>query len=198
MATGWSTTGISAAMTMAFVALAVGSIAWGALSDRVGPCPVVLDGSLLLPAGLALAGLDASLVFGLLGCRFGAARVVVLVLVLLARAMVALGCAATRQLGRLYAVAALLGFTWAGAMPLFAAIARKPFPLRMMGTVIAATTMASSLAMALGPVAGGLICDTFSSCAWLFVGTFALGSSAFQAALAFTRLPRRRVAPSLA
>jgi MFS family permease len=38
--TGWSTTGVSAAMTLAFVALALGSIAWGYLSDRVGPRPV--------------------------------------------------------------------------------------------------------------------------------------------------------------
>eukprot|EP01032_Pedospumella_encystans_P038818 gene38818-44000_t len=40
--TGWSSTGISTAMTLAFVALALGSIAWGALSDRVGPRLVVL------------------------------------------------------------------------------------------------------------------------------------------------------------
>src|SRR3982751_6883807 len=46
--TGWSTTGISTAMTLAFVALALGSIAWGPLSDRVGPRVVVLAGSLLL------------------------------------------------------------------------------------------------------------------------------------------------------
>src|SRR5205085_4099670 len=55
--TGWSTTGISTAMTFAFLALAVGSIGWGALSDRVGPRRVVLTGALLLTAGLALASL---------------------------------------------------------------------------------------------------------------------------------------------
>src|SRR4051812_9113959 len=43
--TGWSTTGISTAMTLAFIALAVGSIGWGTLSDRVGPRAVVLGGS---------------------------------------------------------------------------------------------------------------------------------------------------------
>src|SRR5438105_15647678 len=59
--TGWSTTGISAAMTLAFVALALGSIAWGYLCDRVGPRIVVLAGSLLLTAGLALASLATSL-----------------------------------------------------------------------------------------------------------------------------------------
>jgi MFS family permease len=60
--TAWSTTGISTAMTLAFVALALGSIAWGYLSDRVGPRIVVLTGSLLLTAGLALASLATSLV----------------------------------------------------------------------------------------------------------------------------------------
>ena len=366
--TGWSTTGISTAMTLAFVALALGSIGWGALSDRVGPRIVVLSGSLLLTAGLALASLTTSLpafqlcfgvvvgisaaaifapmmacvtgwfdtrrslvvslvsagmgmapmtmsplaawlvqahgwrtalqiiaglvvalmvpvallvrrppalmqavaattggtahasalsvgqalrsapflilvltsflscathsgpifhtvsyavtcgiplmaavsiysleglagmggrlVFGLLGDRFGAARV--LVLALLAQAMVALGYVAARELGSFYTVAALFGFTYAGVMPLFAVIARENFPLRMMGTVIGATTMASSLGMALGPVLGGLIYDSFSSYAWLFIGAFALGIGAFLSALAFTRLPRRQMAAAAA
>src|SRR3954468_21258281 len=59
--TGWSTTGISTAMTLAFIALAVGSIGWGTLSDRVGPRAVVLGGSLLLTTGLALSSLATSL-----------------------------------------------------------------------------------------------------------------------------------------
>src|SRR5262245_24057646 len=59
--TGWSTTGISSAMTLAFIALAIGSIAWGHLSDRVGPRIVVLTGSVLLTIGLALASLAPSL-----------------------------------------------------------------------------------------------------------------------------------------
>ncbi len=360
--TGWSTTGISTAMTFAFVALALGSIAWGALSDRVGPRTVVLAGSPLLATGLALASLATSLpalqlwfgavvglgaaaifapmmacitgwfdtrralavslvsagmgmapltlsplaawlaqtndwrmarqiiaalvavimlpvallvrrppalaqaaaaapagaahepalsvgqalrsapflilvltsflscathsgpifhtvsyavtcgiplmaavsiysleglagmggrvVFGLMGDRFGAARV--LVLALLAQAIVALGYVAARDLGSIYTVAALFGFTYAGVMPLFAVTARENFPLRMKGTVIGGTTMARSLGMALGPVLGGWIYDTYSSYAWLFVGAFALGIGAFLAALAFTRLPRRQ------
>src|SRR5687768_11673100 len=60
--TGWSTTGISSAMTFAFIALAIGSIAWGHLSDRYGPRVIVLAGSLLLIIGLALASLATSLV----------------------------------------------------------------------------------------------------------------------------------------
>jgi MFS family permease len=59
--TGWSMTGVSSAMTVAFVALAVGSIVWGNLSDRFGPRIVVLAGSILLAASLALASLAPSL-----------------------------------------------------------------------------------------------------------------------------------------
>ena len=39
--TGWSITGVSSAMTFAFLAMAVGSIAWGSLSDRIGTRAVV-------------------------------------------------------------------------------------------------------------------------------------------------------------
>lgn len=35
--TGWSVTGVSSAMTVGFVALALASMAWGTLSDRWGP-----------------------------------------------------------------------------------------------------------------------------------------------------------------
>ena len=59
--TGWSVTGISTAMTIAFLALAGGSIAWGTLSDRFGPRAVVLAGSILLAASLGLLGRATSL-----------------------------------------------------------------------------------------------------------------------------------------
>ena len=70
-ATGWSITGVSSAMTIAFVTMAIGSIAWGSLSDRIGPCAVVLAGSILLAVSLALASRAPSLlmfqlVFGIL------------------------------------------------------------------------------------------------------------------------------------
>ena len=50
--TGWSTTGVSAAMTVGFLAMAVGSAAWGFLSDRIGARWTCLVGSLLMGAGL--------------------------------------------------------------------------------------------------------------------------------------------------
>jgi len=69
--TGWSVTGISSAMTLGFLAMAFASMFWGSLSDRVGPLPVVLTGSVVLAASVALASRAGSLVefqciFGLL------------------------------------------------------------------------------------------------------------------------------------
>jgi MFS family permease len=69
--TGWSVTGISSAMTIGFLAMACTSMIWGTLSDRYGPLPVVLTGSVVLAASLALASLATSLlafqfVFGLM------------------------------------------------------------------------------------------------------------------------------------
>src|SRR5215475_12780572 len=69
--TGWSVTGISSAMTAGFLAMAVGSMIWGNLSDRFGPMPVVLTGSTVIAASLALASQATSLlafqfIFGIL------------------------------------------------------------------------------------------------------------------------------------
>ncbi|MBS4047414.1 MAG: MFS transporter [Alphaproteobacteria bacterium] len=69
--TGWSVAGISTAMTIGFLAMALGSMLWGNLSDRYGPRVVVLSGTVILTVGLALASQASSLlmfqiVFGLL------------------------------------------------------------------------------------------------------------------------------------
>src|SRR6266853_2115129 len=281
--TGWSVAGVSSAMTIGFLAMAFASMIWGTLSDRIGPRPVVLTGSIVIAASLALAsratsliefqllfglligsaiaaifapmmatvtgwfetnrspemslsqavrspqfiillatnffccathsgpiihtvsyaiscgiplvaavtiyslegfaGLGGRIAFGLLGDRFGAKRV--LVLGLLAQAFGALAYVFVRELAAFYAVAALFGFIYAGTMPLYAVLARENFPLRMMGTVIGGTAMAGSLGMATGPLAGGLIYDTFASYAWLYIGSWAFGLGAFVIALTF-------------
>jgi MFS family permease len=352
--TGWSITGISSAMTFAFLAMAVGSIAWGNLSDRIGPRPVVLIGSIVLAAGLALAsratsliefqlifgvvvggataaifapmmacvtgwfdthrslavslvsagmgmapmtmsplaarlisshdwrtsllvlaalavvvmipvallvrrppalesalapsaqeepqpgitvgqamrspqfitliltnffccathsgpifhtvsyaiscgiplvaavsiysleglaGLGGRVAFGFLGDRLGAKRV--LVVGLLLQAFGALAYFFVRELSAFYAVAAVFGFIYAGVMPLYSVLARENFPLRMMGTIIGGTAMAGSLGMATGPLAGGLIYDTFASYGWLYIGAWGTGMGAFLIALTF-------------
>ena len=59
--TGWSVTGVSSAMTIGFLAMALTSMAWGTLSDRLGPLPVVLTGSIVIAASLALASQATSL-----------------------------------------------------------------------------------------------------------------------------------------
>jgi len=50
--TGWSRAGISAAMTLNFLAMGVAGFGWGALSDRYGPRPVALASAVLLGLGL--------------------------------------------------------------------------------------------------------------------------------------------------
>ena len=55
----------------------------------------------------------------------------------------------------------------------------------MMGTIIGGTAMAGSLGMAIGPLAGGLIYDTFASYGWLYIGASALGIGAFLIASTF-------------
>src|SRR5580700_11557401 len=60
--TGWSITGVSSAMTFGFLAMALGSIIWGNLSDRFGPRLIVLIGSSVLAAALALASRATSLI----------------------------------------------------------------------------------------------------------------------------------------
>src|SRR5580765_7382828 len=59
--TGWSVAGVSSAMTIGFLAMACCSMLWGTLSDRYGPLPVVLTGSLVLAASLFLASKATSL-----------------------------------------------------------------------------------------------------------------------------------------
>ena len=78
-ATGWSLTGVSAAMTIGFLAMAFASMAWGTLSDRIGPRLVVVIGAVLLAASLAIASQAKSLivfqfVFGI-GAGGGAAAI---------------------------------------------------------------------------------------------------------------------------
>jgi MFS family permease len=60
--TGWSVTGVSSAMTIGFLAMALTSMIWGTPSDRLGPLPVVLTGSVVIAASLTLASEVTSLV----------------------------------------------------------------------------------------------------------------------------------------
>jgi MFS family permease len=156
-------------------------------------CGIPLIAAVTIYSVEGFAGLGGRIAFGLLGDRFGAKRV--LVFGLLAQAFGALGYVFVRELAAFYTVAAVFGFIYAGTMPLYASLARENFPLRMMGTVIGGTAMAGSLGMATGPLAGGLIYDTFASYAWLYIGSWIMGIGAFLIALTFRPVPTARTAP---
>jgi len=155
-------------------------------------CGIPMIAAVTIYSVEGLAGMGGRIAFGLLGDRFGAKRV--LVFGLLAQAFGALGYVFVRELAAFYAVAALFGFIYAGTMPLYAVLVRENFPLRMMGTVIGGTAMAGSLGMATGPLAGGLIYDTFASYAWLYIGSWIMGLGAFLIMMTFRPVPVARAA----
>ncbi|MFH0301061.1 MFS transporter [Bradyrhizobium sp. 31Argb] len=157
-------------------------------------CGIPMIAAVTIYSVEGLAGMGGRIAFGLLGDRFGAKRV--LVSGLFAQAFGALAYAFVRELSAFYAVAAMFGFIYAGTMPLYAVLARENFPLRMMGTVIGGTAMAGSLGMATGPVAGGLIYDTFANYAWLYIGSWAVGLGAFLIALTFRPFAKVKAEPA--
>ncbi|CAN7189635.1 MFS transporter [Bosea sp. LjRoot237] len=141
-----------------------------------------------------LAGMFGRIGFGLAGDRFGAQRI--LVIGLLTQAFGVLAYAFVDQLGGFYAVAVLVGFIYAGTMPLYAVIIRENFPLKMMGTIIGGTAMAGSLGMSTGPLLGGLIYDRFGTYAPMYVGSWVMGLGAMLILLTFRPFPKRQ--PELA
>jgi MFS family permease len=153
-------------------------------------CGIPMIAAVTIYSVEGLAGMGGRIAFGLLGDRFGAKRI--LVFGLLAQAFGALGYVFVRELAAFYTVAALFGFIYAGTMPLYAVLVRENFPLRMMGTVIGGTAMAGSLGMATGPLAGGLIYDTFASYAWLYIGSWIMGLGAFLIIMMFKPVPTMR------
>ena len=134
-----------------------------------------------------IAGLAGRLLFGVLGDRYGARRIVVIGLM-----VQAIGAGAyyfARSAGEFYAVAILFGMAYGGVMPLYAVIAREYFPMRIMGTVFGGAAMISSLGMALGPALGGWLFDTYGGYGLLYVGSFGVGLAAVAMALAFPARP---------
>lgn len=159
-------------------------------------CGIPMIAAVTIYSVEGLAGMGGRIVLGLMGDRIGAKRT--LVAGLLVQAFGALAYVFARELAAFYAVAALFGFVYAGTMPLYSALARENFPLRMMGTVIGGLAMAGSLGMASGPVAGGLIYDTFASYAWLYIGSWAVGLGAFLIALTFRPFAKIAAEPAAA
>jgi MFS family permease len=137
-----------------------------------------------------LSGLGGRLLLGILADRLGAKPV--LVAGLMVQALAAGTYFFVSRLGAFYSVAVVFGLAYGGVMPLYAVLAREYFGPRIMGTVFGAAAMVSSLGMALGPLVGGWIFDTFAGYGWLYIGSFGIGMGAAAIALAFPPLPSER------
>ncbi|ATE74301.1 MFS transporter [Lysobacter capsici] len=129
------------------------------------------------------AGLGGRLLLGVLADRFGAKPV--LVAGLLLQAFAALAYLAVNQLDGFYAVAIVFGMAYGGTMPLYASLARDAFSPAILGTVLGAATLLSSLGMALGPLIGGWLYDHYGSYTWLYIGSMAMGLAAAAIAMLF-------------
>ncbi|BCG86497.1 MFS transporter [Mesorhizobium sp. 113-3-9] len=138
-----------------------------------------------------LAGLGGRLLYGVLADRLGVKPVLVAGLAI--QAIVIAAYLSISQLDQFYMLAVIFGATYGGVMPLYAVLAREYFGQRILGTVFGAATMLSSLGMALGPLAGGMIFDAYASYHWLFIGSALIGLGAAGIAIAFPPLPRREV-----
>jgi len=130
-----------------------------------------------------LSGLGGRIVFGLAGDKYGAKRV--LIAGLFIQALAAGSFVFAHRLGEFYAVASVFGFAYGGVMPLYAVLARDYFGQQIMGTVLGAAAMVSSLGMAIGPWIGGWLFDTFGTYAPMYIYSFAIGIAAAAIAFAF-------------
>ena len=143
--------------------------------------PAMAAATVLSVAGLA--SLSGKIVCGLVADRVGAKRVLVAGLALQAVAVSLY--LVTRELAGFYGVALVFGFAYGGVMPLYAILVREYFGERTMGATFGAVALTSTLAMALGPVAGGWLYDAFGSYFWMFVGSVGIGVGAVAIALTF-------------
>ena len=119
------------------------------------------------------SGLGGRLLLGVLADRLGAKPV--LVGGLFVQALSVATYLAVGQLGEFYALSVVFGLAYGGVMPLYAVLVREYFGARIMGTVFGAVSAFASLGMALGPLAGGWVFDTFHAYSWLYVGSFGIG-----------------------
>jgi MFS family permease len=140
------------------------------------------------------SGLGGRLLLGVLADRFGAKHV--LVGGLFVQAMSVATYLAVGHLGEFYALSVVFGLAYGGVMPLYAVLVREYFGVRIMGSMFGAVSAFASLGMALGPLAGGWVFDTFHAYSWLYVGSFAIGIAAVAVALSFPSA-RRPSQPSL-
>jgi len=136
-----------------------------------------------------LSGLGGRLLLGVAADKFGVKPV--LVTGLLVQSIAIASYLAANQFATFYVVAIVFGAAYSGVMPLYSVLAREYFGTRILGTVLGAATMVSSLGMAFGPLAGGWAFDTFNSYEWLYIGSAAVALGATAIALFFPPQPSR-------
>ncbi|TJW78286.1 MAG: MFS transporter, partial [Mesorhizobium sp.] len=107
-----------------------------------------------------LAGLGGRLLYGVLADRLGVKPVLITGLAI--QSVVIAAYLAVSELGQFYTLAVIFGATYGGVMPLYAVLAREYFGQRILGTVFGAVTMLSSIGMAFGPLAGGMVYDAYA------------------------------------
>ena len=100
----------------------------------------------------------------------------------------------TGGLAGFYALALMFGFAYGGVMPLYAIVVREYFGAKIMGTTFGAVGFVATLGMAMGPLAGGWLYDSFGSYFWLYMGSFGIGLGAVAIAVTF-RPPRPVMSP---
>jgi len=135
-----------------------------------------------------LAGLGGRLLFGVAADRLGVKPVLIGGLAVQSIAILAYMFAS--RASEFYLLGVVFGTAYSGVMPLYAVLAREYFDQRIMGTVFGAAIMLSSLGMALGPVVGGWIFDTWHDYRWLYLSSTAVALGAVAVACAFPPLPR--------
>jgi MFS family permease len=130
-----------------------------------------------------LSGLGGRLLLGVAADRLGVKPV--LICGLLVQSLAIMGYLFASRLNEFYLLSLVFGAVYGGVMPLYAVLARDYFEQRIMGSVFGAATMLSSLGMALGPVVGGWVFDTYHDYRWLYIGSFVLAVGAAAIAVAF-------------
>jgi len=135
-------------------------------------------------------GLAGRVVMGMAADRVGPKATLIAGLVL--QALGAGAFVLADRLPAFYTIAAVFGFAYGGTMPIYAVLIRHYFGQRIMGTVLGAAAMVSSVGMALGPAVGGWIFDTYRSYTGLYLGSLAIGLVAVLTAIALPRVQTAR------
>jgi MFS family permease len=151
-------------------------------------CGVPIMAAVSIYSVEGLAGLGGRLLFGVAADRLGVKPVLISGLFVQSIAILAY-MFASRQ-SQFYLLGVVFGTAYSGVMPLYAVLAREYFDQRIMGAVFGAAIMLSSLGMALGPVVGGWIFDTYHDYRWLYLSSTAIALAATAVAFAFPPFPR--------